>query len=614
MKLTVELRDDDQLRLRGLPRLLLDAVRLVRTAAPRTFALVMSASLLQSLLAGLQVLLAKTAIERLLTARGDSVTGRGVLVPLVALAVLSGVTTALTSVQSQKTRQLAERAQQQVQRDLMRTCSGIDLLAYENAAFYNRLQRVTANALSRPVTVTQGLLALVSGLVSSTVLAVAVLQLAPALVPLLLLAGLPLAYLSRRGSRSEFTFQRDQIESARERFYLQDVLSAREPAKEVRAFGLSDVLIGRWESRYSCYFDDLQKQVSYRQRLGLLAAAVTGTSAVAAIAVVVLLLRRYHLSLASAGAAAVAARLLSSQVAGLVAGAAALYESGLFLQDLASFLALTPTMVKDDASGRAVPPFTSITARGVSFTYPGASRPALAGVDLDVQRGEVIALVGENGSGKTTLAKILAGLYPPTSGRVDWDGIDTATLDLAELRKNVAVIFQDFVHYQLPAQQNIGVGRAEAIDDREAVEAAARQSGADAFLSALPHGYDTYLSRQFSNGQELSLGQWQRVALARAFYREAPFIILDEPSSALDPRAEHDLFLRLRQLLADRTVVFISHRFSSVRTADRIYVMDEGRVVETGSHDELMAADGLYAELFSLQAQAFGLTTPAGPT
>ncbi len=612
MRATVERGEADQLRLRGLPRLLLDAVRLVRTAAPRTFTLVMSASVLQSLLAGLQVLLAKTAIERLLTARGNSVTGRGVLVPLVALAVLSGVTTALTSVQGQKTRQLAERAQQQVQRDLMRTCSGIDLLAYENASFYNRLQRVSANAVSRPVAVTQGLLALVSGLVSSTVLAVAVLRLAPALVPILLLAGLPLAYLSRRGSRSEFTFQRDQIESARERFYLQDVLSAREAAKEVRAFGLAEVLIGRWESRYSRYFVDLQKQVSYRQRLGLLAAVVTGASGVAAIAVVVLLLRSDHLSLASAGAAAVAARLLSSQVAGLVAGAAALYESGLFLQDLASFLSLTPTMVKEDATGRAVPPFTSITARGVSFTYPGASRPALSGVDLDVQRGEVIALVGENGSGKTTLAKILAGLYPPTSGRVDWDGIDTATLDLAELRKNVAVIFQDFVHYQLPAQQNIGVGRAEAIDDREAVQTAARQSGADAFLSALPRGYDTYLSRQFSDGQELSLGQWQRVALARAFYREAPFIILDEPSSALDPRAEHDLFLRLRQLLANRTVVFISHRFSSVRTADRIYVLDKGRVAETGRHDELMAKGGLYKDLFSLQAQAFGLETAPG--
>ena len=593
-------------RLRGLPKLLTDAVRLVRTAAPRTFVLVIGASVLQSVMAGLQVLLAKTAIERLLTARRDTVAGGPVLLPLVALAVLSGLTTALSAVQTQKTRQLAERAQQHVQRDLMRTCSGVELLAYENATFYNRLQRISANALSRPFQVTQGMLALVSGLVSSAVLGIAVARLAPALLPILLLAGLPLAYLSRRGSRSEFTFQVEQIESARERYYLQEVLSSREAAKEVRAFGLTEVLVARWESGYGRYLADLQKQVSFRQRLGLIAAAIIGGTGVAALTVVVLLLRSKDLTLAAAGAAAVAARLLSTQVAGLVAGAATLYESGLFLQDLSSFLAMTPAPAAP-ASNRSVPPFSSITARGVGFTYPGASRPALIDVKLDVRRGEVIALVGENGSGKTTLAKILAGLYPPTTGHVAWDGVDTATLDLVELRKNIAVIFQDFVHYQLPAQQNIGVGRAEAIDDREAVQAAARQSGADTFLSNLPQGYDTYLSRQFSNGQELSLGQWQRVALARAFYREAPFIILDEPSSALDPRAEHDLFLRLRQLLADRTVVFISHRFSSVRTADRIYVMDQGRVAETGNHDELMAANGLYAELFSLQAQAFGL-------
>ena len=596
--------------LTGLLRLLVDAVALVRVAAPRLLLFVTVAGIVQSLLAGVQVLLAKSALEALLSARREDVTGPDVLAPLFAVAALSGLLTALGSLQAQRTRQLAELTQRHVQQQVLRTCSQIELLAYESSSFYDRVQRVQTNAVTRPFQVAQGLLALSTGLVSSAVISVAVLRLAPTLLPVLVLGGVPLALLGRRSSRSEFRFQLAQTQTVRERYYLQDVLSSRDAAKEVRAFGLVDVLTRRWDGSYVTFLDDLGRQVRLRERLGLVAALVVTFFGVSALGVVVLLLRDGQLTLAAAGAVAVAARLLSSQVSSLIGGASSLYESSLFLQDLSAFLALSPPPALQAPPAVPVAPFTSITARGLSFRYPGAGRDALTDVDLDVRQGEVIALVGENGSGKTTLAKVLAGLYPPTSGVVTWDGVNTATLDVDELRKNIAVIFQDFVHYQLPAQQNIGVGRASAIDDREGVVAAARQSGAHDFLASLPKGYDTYLSRQFQDGQELSLGQWQRVALARAFYREAPFIILDEPSSALDPKAEHDLFTRLRQLLADRTVVFISHRFSSVRTADRIYVLKEGCVAETGTHDALMAAGGLYAELFSLQAQAFGLAAP----
>jgi ATP-binding cassette subfamily B protein len=252
-----------------------------------------------------------------------------------------------------------------------------------------------------------------------------------------------------------------------------------------------------------------------------------------------------------------------------------------------------------------------LTAEEVSFTYPDATRPAVDRVSLEIDRGEVVALVGENGSGKTTLAKMLAGLYRPESGRILWDDTDLADVDADELRRSIAVIFQDFEKYLLPARENVGLGRRERIDEVEAIIEAAERADADQFLATLPEGYETMLGREFSGGFDLSIGQWQRVALARAFFRDAPFVILDEPTAALDARAESRLFERMRELLEGRSVVLISHRFSSVRSADRIYVLHEGRVVEEGPHEELMERGGLYAELFTLQARAYFDADPA---
>jgi ATP-binding cassette subfamily B protein len=254
-----------------------------------------------------------------------------------------------------------------------------------------------------------------------------------------------------------------------------------------------------------------------------------------------------------------------------------------------------------------------IEAHNVSFTYPSRTEPSLRNVSVTIERGQIVALVGENGSGKTTLAKMLAGLYTPTHGRICWDGVDLATCDPDEVRSSIAVIFQDFVRYFLSAAENIGVGRHDRSDDLPAIIGAAQRAGADAYLAALAEGYQTKLGPQFLGGIELSVGQWQRVALARAFFRDAPFIILDEPTAALDARAEYELFESIRTLAAGRTVLLISHRFSSVRSADYIYVLDKGVVREHGTHDELIGRADLYADLFTLQASAYAESGHASP-
>jgi ATP-binding cassette subfamily B protein len=317
------------------------------------------------------------------------------------------------------------------------------------------------------------------------------------------------------------------------------------------------------------------------------------------------------MTLPQALAGATAMILLRPSLSGLIFSAAQLYESSLFLEDYAAFLRLKPALPAHDSATPAPPGFDTLTVEAVTFTYPTGTQPALCGVSIEIRRGEVVALVGENGSGKTTLAKLLCGLYTPQVGHIRWDGEDIATMDRAKLRRSIAIIFQDFVQYMLLAGQNIAVGRHERFDDAEGIRQAAVQSGADPFLAALPNGYDTLLGPEWEGGKELSTGQWQRVALARAFFRDAPFIILDEPTAALDARSEHEIFESIRSLTRGRSVLLISHRFSTVRSADRIYVLKDGQIVEHGTHGDLMAAGGVYADLFTLQASPYWEAQPS---
>ena len=313
-------------------------------------------------------------------------------------------------------------------------------------------------------------------------------------------------------------------------------------------------------------------------------------------------------STAAAAAAVGGVVLLGSATSDLLGGAGQLVRAGLFLQDLEDFAALpvgpAPTVVPKEGAAR----FDRLDLAGVGYTYPGATVPSLHGVDLVLRRGEVLALVGENGSGKTTLSKVLAGLLPPSEGSILWDGEPLDGPGSAARRSGTAVLFQDFLHYELSVRDNLALARP-GHHPEEDLRSAADRAGAR-FIDQLPQGWETWLSPRFPGGVDLSGGQWQRIALARALLRDAPFVVLDEPTAALDPRAEAALFDTVRDLLKGRTVVLVTHRFGSARSADRIAVLHEGRVVELGSHDELMRLGGRYAELFELQAAAFAADGP----
>jgi ATP-binding cassette subfamily B protein len=382
------------------------------------------------------------------------------------------------------------------------------------------------------------------------------------------------------------------------------VLTGRDEAKEVRAFGAEHALRTRHDARSMDFLVMLRKHVRVRQGYAFAGVAASAIALVLALGLLVWLVALHRLSLADAGAAALGVRLLSGNLDGIFQSVANLFQSSVFLTDLERFLDLT--VVTEKLGCGVAPSFRrEIMVRQASYTYPGSAEPAVRGVSLRIGAGEVVAIVGENGSGKTTLAKLIAGLYPPTEGAISWDDVDIATLEPADVRRGVAVIFQDFVRYQLTVLENIGLGDPDLVDDERQARAAAQQAGAAEFLERLPRGYATILSKEYEDGFDLSVGQWQRVALARALRRAAPLVILDEPSAALDPRAEHKLFADVRATLHGRSALLISHRYSTVRSADRIYVMRGGRIIEAGSHESLMNDGGLYAELFSLQARAY---------
>ena len=413
-----------------------------------------------------------------------------------------------------------------------------------------------------------------------------------------------------RYSRKVYHWQRERTETERQAWYTHWLLTGGPHAKEMRIFGLGET--------FRAMFRDL-RTVLRRERIGIARGRATADFAAGAVAVLATfgtfayIARQTIYGSITLGSMVMYYQAFQqglSSLQSVLQGLAGLYEDNLFLTYYHEFMGLEPRVVAPAQPAQVPRPMSEgVVFRGVDFHYPGTERTALSGIDLEVQPGEVAALVGANGSGKTTLVKLLCRLYDPSAGSITLDGAELSSYDVVDLRRQISVVFQDYLQYQFTALENIRIGDVELPADtpetRAAVETAARDAGADDVIVGLPKGYDTPLGKWFADGEELSVGEWQKVALARAFVRDAQILVLDEPTSALDPEAEWNVFEHIRELAAGRAVVLISHRFSTVRSADRIHIMDGGRIVESGTHKELLALGGRYARMYEVQARAY---------
>jgi ATP-binding cassette subfamily B protein len=482
----------------------------------------------------------------------------------------------------------------------------LDLAYFEDSDFYDRLQNARRDGGYKPVELINDTFLIVQNLITLISFALLMLRFSPWLVVILVVTSIPAFIAETRYSERGFRLLTRRAPETRQVNYLSRLLTEDTAVKEIKLFNIGGTLLKRYTTLFDKFFEEDKSLALRRAGAGFALGLIATLGFYGSYAWIVWHTVQGGITLGDMTLYLAIFRQGQSTFQSILSAIGNIYENNLFMANFFDFLRLEPRM-KTNGQGRKLPrPLRGgIEFRGVGFRYPDSDEWALRGVDLAIRPGEKIALVGHNGAGKTTLIKLLSRLYDPTEGSILIDGIDIRDLDPLELQQRIGVIFQDFVRYHLPVRENIGFGQIDAMDDAERIAAAARKSGAQAVVEELPLGYETMLGRWFHDGHELSLGQWQKIALARAFMREAEILVLDEPTASVDARAEYEIFQNFKTLTEGKMAILISHRFSTVRMADRIAVIQGGSIVELGTHEELLRREGVYAELFGMQAEGY---------
>lgn len=484
----------------------------------------------------------------------------------------------------------------------------LELRHFEDSEIYDKMQNARREASSRPLGLVLEAFAIGQNLLTLSAYAVLLINLSPWSVVVLIAASIPAFVVETRMSGESFRMYSWRAPEARKLNYLEWILTRDSHVKEVKLFDLGELFLGRYKTLYAKFFAEDRRLATRRMFYGIGLGLLSLGAFYACYVSIAARASRAELSLGDMTLYLAVFRQGQSGFQSILSSVGSMYEDSLFMSNLFLYFKI-PTLQE---TSRVTPPLSpprgtasAIEFRNVSFKYANKEEWALKDLSLTMAPGEKLALVGDNGAGKSTLVKLLMRLYEPTEGAILYGGVDVRDMDLRDLRARIGAVHQDFVRYQLPVSENIGLGDVARLEDRARIERAASAGGAAEVIAGLPKGYDTVLGGWFERGQELSAGQWQKLAVARAFMRDAEVLILDEPTASIDAEAEHELFKRFQSLAADRTAIVISHRFSTVRIADRIAVLRGGKIEEIGSHKELVEKNGRYAHLFKLQAAGY---------
>jgi ATP-binding cassette, subfamily B, bacterial len=592
--------------------------RSLGTSLPRTFRLVWDGARSQVLLTLVlevlttgatvfQLALVKRLLGQLRVGIAEEKLQSSLVGSVLAVGLLAALSAAIAAIQLFYRPLAVELVTRHTYARLLHRLRSSRLEEFDEPSFHDRIERLSKEGVERPAELVWAFSSLITGLFGLVAIGLFVGSILPEIFPLILVGSVPLVVAGRVDASAYYKYSQGIAPLRRRTQYLRDLLTDRKAAAELAGYGLRPVLEERHELLQQDRIDRLATMARKRSLRSFFTALATMVVTVAALLLIAQRTTNGEIELDEAIAVVLGVQQLAARMTTLRYALSTVHQNQLFLGDLHSFLTVEPggRSLRPQAEV-GLPEFTtangaSIELSNVTFQYPNQTRPAVNGVDLHVLPGQVVALVGENGSGKTTLAKLIAGLYAPHTGSVCIDDIDLASVAQASRTRHAVTVFQDFARYALSAYDNIALGDIERFDDAERVRTSVELSGLRHVIDNLPDGLDTVLGAQFDGGVDLSSGQWQRFALARAFFRDAPVLLLDEPSAALDARAEFELFERVRELGRGRTVILISHRLASVRGVDNIVVMKHGSIIETGSHEQLVAAGGLYAELLELQ-------------